>query len=161
MPTATKKSVRRPAKSAPPAASPSVRPDLDEALRLVMQLMSLPGLSCREGLVAQFIMEQLREAGAPESAIILDTAHRRTPTPGEVGNLILKLPGTIRGPRRLLMAHMDTVPICVGSKPEIEGDFVRSADPRTGLGADDRAGAAAILCRRLWQSCGTTCHIRR
>ena len=47
------------------------------------------------------------------------------------------------------MAHMDTVPICLGSKPTIEGDFVRSSDPKTGLGADDRAGAATILCAAL------------
>ncbi len=149
MATTGKKSARRPEKSAPQVRSASSSPDLDEALRLVMQMMSLPGLSCREGLVAQFIMDQLRHAGAPESAIVLDTAHRRTPTPGEVGNLIFKLPGTMRGPRRLLMAHMDTVPICLGSKPTIEGNYVRSADPRTGLGADDRAGATAILCAAL------------
>ena len=41
--------------------------DEAEALRLVMQMMALPGLSCREGLVAQFIMDQLRQAGAAES----------------------------------------------------------------------------------------------
>jgi tripeptide aminopeptidase len=149
MPTTAKKSPRRPVKTALPAESSLAEPDLKEALQLVMQMMSLPGLSCREGLVAQFIMQQLRGAGAPESAIILDSAHRRTPTPGEVGNLIFKLPGTVRGPRRLLMAHMDTVPICKGSQPTIEGNFVRSADPKTGLGADDRAGATAILCAAL------------
>src|SRR6516165_4972618 len=125
------------------------RLDPAESLRLVMQLMALPGLSGREGHVAQFIMEQLRAAGAPESAISLDTAHKRTPNPGEVGNLILNLPGNIAGPRRLLMAHMDTVPLCLGSKPVIDGDFLRSADPNTGLGADDRSGAAAVLSAAL------------
>ena len=125
------------------------RLDPAESLRLVMQLMALPGLSGREGPVAQFIMEQLRAAGAPESAISLDTAHKRTPNPGEVGNLILNLPGNIAGPRRLLMAHMDTVPLCLGSKPVIDGDFLRSADPNTGLGADDRSGAAAVLSAAL------------
>jgi tripeptide aminopeptidase len=43
------------------------------------------------------------------------------------------------------MAHMDTVPICVGAKPVRKGDVVRSADPATGLGADDRAGVAVVL----------------
>ena len=47
------------------------------------------------------------------------------------------------------MAHMDTVPICLGCKPTIDGDFVRSADPNTGLGADDRAGATVILSAAL------------
>ena len=47
------------------------------------------------------------------------------------------------------MAHMDTVPICLGSKPVIDGAFVRSDDPRTGLGADDRAGATVVLSAAL------------
>ena len=79
------------------------------------------------------------------SAIRSDNAHKKTPLAGEVGNLIFQLPGTVRGPRRLLMAHMDTVPICVGAKPVRKGDVVRSADPKTGLGADDRAGVAVVL----------------
>ena len=32
------------------------------------------------------------------------------------GGLILQLPGTLRGPRRLLMAHVDTVPLCIGAE---------------------------------------------
>jgi tripeptide aminopeptidase len=62
---------------------------------------------------------------------------------------VFKLPGSIAGPRRLLMAHMDTVPICVGSKPKREGNVVRSADPTTGLGADDRSGVAVVLTTAL------------
>ena len=58
---------------------------------------------------------------------------------------MFKLPGSVRGPRRLLMAHLDTVPICVGSQPVRKGNLVRSADPATGLGADDRAGVAVVL----------------
>jgi tripeptide aminopeptidase len=63
--------------------------------------------------------------------------------------LILSLPGTVRAPRRLLMAHMDTVPVCVGSKPTRKGGLIQSADPNTGLGADDRAGCAVVLCAAL------------
>jgi tripeptide aminopeptidase len=87
----------------------------------------------------------LRRAGVPNSWIKTDSAHERTPIRGDTGNLILKLPGTRRGPRRLLMAHMDTVPICVGSQPIQHGDLVKAADQETGLGADDRAGAAVVL----------------
>ncbi len=148
----TKTSARRASKpkvTPTNAADTSLRPDAAEALQLVMQMMALPGLSGREGIVAQFIMDHLRRAGAPEAAIVLDSAHRRTPTPGEVGNLIFKLPGTMKAPRRLLMAHMDTVPICLGAKPVVDGNFVRSSDPNTGLGADDRAGATTILCAAL------------
>jgi tripeptide aminopeptidase len=120
-------------------------PDLRRAMDLVMQLMPIPGKSGQEGQVAEFVQKQLRRAGVPASAIQFDASNRRTPIAGEVGNLVLKLPGTLRAPRRMMSAHMDTVPICVGSKPALQGDFVRSADPATGLGADDRAGVAVLL----------------
>jgi len=67
---------------------------------------------------------------------------------GETGNLIVKLPGTAgrtREPRRMLMAHMDTVPLCVGCKPEKLGNRVVPASSETALGADDRAGCATVL----------------
>lgn len=112
---------------------------------MVMELMAIRGTSGHEGQVAEYITDKLRAAGAPASAIKFDNAHRKTPLKGEVGNLILQLPGTVRAPRRLLMAHMDTVPVCVGAKPVRKGNIVRSADPRTGLGADDRSGVAVVL----------------
>jgi tripeptide aminopeptidase len=45
----------------------------------------------------------------------------------------------------MLSAHLDTVPICVGSRPRMQGGLVRSENPETGLGADDRAGVAVLL----------------
>lgn len=114
-----------------------------------MAMMAIPGPSRREGAIAEFVVDRLRGAGLPEGAIRFDGAHRATEPVGEVGNLIVKLPGTIRGPRRLLMAHLDTVPLCVGSRPRRSGAVVRSADPATGLGADDRAGAAVVLAAAL------------
>ena len=115
------------------------------AFDLVMQMMAIPGKSGEEGAIAEFVREQLIDAGAASKSIRFDSAHKRTPDRGEVGNLVFKLPGTVRQQRRLLMAHLDTVPICVGSRPVRKGNFVRSADPKTGLGADDRAGAAVVL----------------
>ncbi|MBA3481752.1 MAG: hypothetical protein H0T51_08050, partial [Pirellulales bacterium] len=64
--------------SAPPA-----EPHLDEVLSLAMQMMALPGVTGSEGLVAQFIIDQLRQAGAPASAIAFDSAHTRSPLGGE------------------------------------------------------------------------------
>ena len=66
-----------------------------------------------------------------------------------MGNLILKLKGNKKEPRRLLMAHLDTVPLCIGCQPVEEGGYVRSANPQTGLGADNRAGCAVILTAAL------------
>lgn len=136
--TRTRKKIPKPAK---PRSSSGDKAAFD----LVMKLMAIEGLSCREGRVSKFIVSQLKRAGAKASAIKFDTAHRRTPGGGEVGNLVLKLPGTLRGPRRLLMAHQDTVPICAGSRPVRRGGRVHSADPKTALGADDRSGCAVVL----------------
>lgn len=127
----------------------TIEPNLDRAFDLVMQMMAIRGKSGEESAVADFITEQLLAAGAPADAILRDEAHRKTQIPGNTGNLILKLPGTQRGPRRMLSAHMDTVPICVGSQPVRKARTVHAADPNTGLGADDRAGAAAVLVAAL------------
>lgn len=118
------------------------------AIDLVTQLMAIPGPSCQEGQVAQWVVERLREAGLGADQIQFDTAHKRTPTPGEVGNLIVQLPGTTRGPRRMLSAHLDTVPICVGSQPRRRGGEIRSS-AGGGVGADNRAGCAVVLATVL------------
>jgi tripeptide aminopeptidase len=119
--------------------------DLAAARALLLDLLSLRGPSGEERAVAERVVHWLRAAGCPAAAIKFDTAHRRTPLKGDVGNLIVKLPGTVRGPRRLLMAHLDTVPVCVGAQPVVKGRWVHSADPQTGLGGDDRAGVAVVL----------------
>ncbi|MDA1051144.1 MAG: M20/M25/M40 family metallo-hydrolase [Planctomycetota bacterium] len=133
--------------SIPPTASidEPFEPNLGRAFDLVMQLMAIPGKTGQEQEVADCIIKQLHGAGAPAAAIKTDNAHRRTPVPGQLGNLALRLPGTTRGPRRLLSAHLDTVPICVGSQPVRQGNIVRSANPKSGLGADNRAGCAVLL----------------
>lgn len=115
------------------------------AIDLVMRLMAIPGISCEESQIAQSVIDELLDIGVAKSQIRFDSAHKRTPRPGQVGNLIAKLPGRRDKPRMMLSAHMDTVPICVGCVPKRKGQVVVSADPTTGLGADDRAGVAAVL----------------
>lgn len=110
-----------------------------------MDLMAIPGRSCHESLVAEWIRKQLQKAGVPASSISTDTAHRRSPAGGELGNLIVRIKGTAPGPHRLLMAHMDTVPLAVGCKPIRKGDIIRPASRTTALGGDNRAGCAAVL----------------
>ena len=130
-------------------AGSTISPDLAAARRVVLDLLAIPGGSGNEKDVADRIVKWLREAGCPADAISFDTAHTKTPLKGNVGNLIVKLPGTVAGPRRLLMAHMDTVPVCIGTKPVVAGRFVKSGNPETGLGADDRAGCAVVLSTAL------------
>ncbi|MDH3585311.1 MAG: M20/M25/M40 family metallo-hydrolase [Phycisphaerae bacterium] len=124
--------------------------DIDDrrAEALVMEMMAIPGDSTHESAVAQFVHQRLVEAGAKPKSIVQDSAHHKSRHGGECGNLVFKLAG--RGPRRrrarrLLMAHIDTVPLAVGCRPQRAGNRVTSGDRRTALGADDRAGAAAIL----------------
>ena len=59
--------------------------------------------------------ERSRRAGQLHSPPTTPIAAR--PSAARSATLSLKLPGTIRGPRRMLSAHVDTVPICVGSRP--------------------------------------------
>ena len=115
------------------------------AVDLVMQLMAVRGPSCEESEVAAVVVDQLKAIDIPGVAISFDTAHQRTPRPGAIGNLIVKLSGTKKGPRLMLSAHLDAVPICMGCKPKRVGDVIKSADSATGLGGDDRAGVAALL----------------
>ena len=116
----------------------------DAALERFMTITAIPGRSGDEAAVAAKIVDLLKEAGLDESQIQFDGAEQRTRLDGNCGNLIVTLPGNGKGTRTLLSAHMDTVPICVGAKPVIEGDEVLSSEP-TGLGADDRGGCGAIL----------------
>lgn len=117
----------------------------NELLKRVQELMSISGLSGNEGDVAAYIKKSLVDAGADESWFAVDQANKKTPIPSNTGNLFCYFPGTEKGPRRLLMAHMDTVPVCVGSKPVRKGEFLVSGNKDSGLGADDRAGVAVVL----------------
>jgi tripeptide aminopeptidase len=122
-------------------------------MELIMALLAIEGSSGRERKVAEFVTRQLRRGGVSGAAIRHDSAHRRSPFGGEIGNLVCKLPARGSGmadqPRRLLMAHLDTVPICVGTRPVRRGGRIVSAKADRGLGADDRAGVAVVLCAAL------------
>ena len=127
-----------------------------------MEMMAIPGRSGEEAAIMDFIRGKLDRWPASRPAqLACDDANRRTPLGGQVGNLVLKLPGTIRGPRRMLSAHVDTVPICVGSRPVRKGKHVVSADKATGLGADDRSGAAVAADDRAGDPARASCPIRR
>lgn len=117
----------------------------DKAIRRVMDLIAISGGSCQEQDVSAWIQKVLIDAGVAAADITIDTAHKKSPAGGTTGNLIVKLKGTVKGPRRLLMAHMDTVPLCVGCKPVREGDWIRPKSKETALGGDNRAGCAVVL----------------
>ncbi len=119
-------------------------PRIDEARALdhLMDLLAIEGLSGREAAVAAAVREKLLAAGCEPSWIEHDDANERIPRDFEIGNLIVTIPGTKPGPRRLFMGHLDTVPLCRGAVPvrrngriEAEGDTALGGDNRTSIGA--------------------------
>jgi len=127
-------------------------PDRRRAQELVTRLVAIPGQWGQESKVAAQVIDHLRAAGVPQRNILRDRAHKKSPFGGECGNLIVPLagsPGRTREPRRMLMAHLDTVPLAVGCRPGQRGRRLVSANQSTALGGDNRSGSAAILVALL------------
>jgi tripeptide aminopeptidase len=122
---------------------------ISNAENLLCDLLSISGGSGQEKQIADYVARKLLKAGAEDAWICTDDAHLRSSIGGEVGNLVFKMPGTIPGKRRMLLAHLDTVPLCVGARPVSRGSYLYPADKNTGLGADDRSGSAVILAVAL------------
>jgi len=114
------------------------------ALRHLMDLLKIPGLSGQEGRVAEVIRRKMLDAGCRRSWMRFDDANKRIPGDYEIGNLVVKIPGTAKGPRLLLMGHMDTVPLCRGAVPVRKGNRIVSK-AKTGVGADNRTACAALV----------------
>ena len=122
----------------------------DLAVNHLMDLLSVEGPTGQEAQVVAAIIKKLIAAGCKQAWIKTDDAHKRLGDGYEIGNLIVQLPGTVKAPRIMFSAHMDTVPLCKGAVPVIEGNRV-VAQGNTGLGGDDRSGCAAIvtLCETI------------
>jgi tripeptide aminopeptidase len=122
----------------------------ERALTHLMDLLAVEGLTGQESKVAEALTKKLIAAGCKKAWIKTDDAHKRLGDGYEIGNLIVKLPGTVKAPRIMFSAHMDTVPLCKGAVPIIKGNRV-VAKGNTGLGGDDRSGCAAIvtLCETI------------
>lgn len=122
--------------------------DSSQSIKIVLELLAIPGPSCEEQRVIGYLRKKLVSAGLSEDNLYIDRAHQKSPYGGECGNLIVNLPGSIRGSRRLLSAHIDTVSVCVGSKPVVKEDRIVSVS-QAGVGADNRSGVAVVLYAAL------------
>lgn len=126
------------------------------ALERLLHLLSVPGATGHEEAIARTLAEMLRGVGIPADAIRFDEAHHRIPEPTPVGNLIVRLPGHAHraaaskgrvpvGPL-LFATHMDTVPLCLGAEPKVDGRRVVNVhEGRTALGGDNRTGCAVLV----------------
>ena len=124
--------------------SPEIAINEKRALKHLMDLLAIEGLSGREGDVAKAVTRKLVAAGCKKSWIGYDKANKKIPGDYEIGNLIIKLPGTVKGARRLFMGHLDTVPLCRGAEPVVKGKRIVSKG-NTALGGDNRTAVAALV----------------
>lgn len=110
----------------------------------MMDLLAAKGPSGGEGPVAELVKDKLLAAGCRPDWFFEDVGRERLPKDFTTGNLIVKIPGTIEGPRLMFSAHLDTVPICQGAVPVKKGSRI-VPEGNTGLGADNRASVATII----------------
>ena len=95
--------------------------DTKAAIDRLMHFLAVEGITGQEEAIGREVVKALREVGVPRKAIRFDQAHEEIPLPTQTGNLIVTLPGTRPGPRRLFMTHLDTVPLCAGAEPVRKG----------------------------------------
>ncbi len=130
--------------------------DHQAATERLLRFLGVAGITGEGGAIAREIAAALQEAGVPAAAIRHDDAHTRIPEPTQTGNLIVQLPGVGRkGDNRgkkgssgplLFATHMDTVPLCAGAEPRVEGRrIVNARAGSTALGGDNRTGCAVLV----------------
>jgi tripeptide aminopeptidase len=118
--------------------------DEKASIARLLRFLAVEGITGQEKAIGQDVVRALIDAGIPRSSISFDDAHKRIPLPTQSGNLIVHLPGTRPGPMRLLMTHLDTVPLCAGAKPVRHGNRIKPAG-KTALGGDNRTGVACLV----------------
>ncbi|MCC8189427.1 MAG: M20/M25/M40 family metallo-hydrolase [Planctomycetes bacterium] len=106
-----------------------------------LDLCRVPSPSLHEREVAKVVAKKIRQLGLEP---LEDEAGPSLG--GDCGNLVVKVPGTGKGPRLLLAAHMDTVetPGSPPAEPRVDGDWITRSGGGI-LGADDKSGVAVLL----------------
>lgn len=113
----------------------------ERLVRTFLDLVKINSPSREERGVADYLRPKLEELGFQVKE---DDAGARIG--GSAGNLIATKQGKLDvGLRIFLSAHMDTVEPTEGMIPVVDEDGVIRSDGKTILGADDKAGIAAIL----------------
>lgn len=111
--------------------------------RMLSEFFSLLKIRCSskaEREVGDLLKNKLEELGL---TVFEDEVGSRIG--GNCGNIIAYLPGTAQDvPGIMFSAHMDCVEPCGGVEPLLKDGIIQSAG-NTILGADDKAGVAAIL----------------
>lgn len=112
----------------------------ERLLNNFMKMVEVASLSGAEGAFRDLLKAELANLGLSsqedDAGAILG---------GDCGNLLVKMPGTVAKPALLIAAHMDTVVPGTNIKPICGNDEIIRSEGNTILGADDKAGIAAIL----------------
>ena len=121
--------------------------DNKAAVERLMRFLAVEGITGQEAAIGREIVAALKQVSVPAGAIYLDDANKRIPVPTQTGNLIVHLPG--RGtmhnqPALMFMTHMDTVPLCAGAKPKLQGRKIVNT-VKTALGGDNRTGCGVLV----------------
>ena len=120
--------------------------DTSAAIERLMQFLSVNGITGQEAKIAKQIQATLKASGVAPKMMRYDDANTRIALPTQTGNLIVQLPGNGSlkdSPRLLFMTHMDTVPLCFGAKPKLQGKKIVN-EANTALGGDNRTGCAVL-----------------
>lgn len=106
-----------------------------------IELVKIDSISKNEAKIAKLLLKRLRDLGL--EVIIDETAKE---IGGNTGNIIARLKGDVeRFYPVVFVAHMDTVTPGNNIHPQIKEDGRIVSDGKTILGADDKAGIAALL----------------
>lgn len=105
-----------------------------------MELVRIDSVSREERNLADFLIEKLEDLGLE---VIVDQAGEKTKA--NTGNIIARLNGNSKEATPIMFtAHMDTVVPGKNINPLLKGEKIVSTG-KTILGADDKAGIAALL----------------
>lgn len=110
----------------------------DRLIAEFMELTAIDSVSFQEKNIKDILADRLAALGLD---VYEDDAGNATGS--NAGNLIAKMAGTGSG-SVFFCAHMDTVQPGIGVQPIINGEWIESSGD-TILGADDKAGIAAIM----------------
>ena len=111
----------------------------DRLVEEFLRLVQIDSESGNESEIAQYLVNQFNELGLDASE---DDTKEKTGMGS--GNVIARLKGNKAADPILFTCHMDTVTPGNGVKPVINGDIIET-DKTTVLGADDKAGIAALI----------------
>ncbi|NPA39373.1 MAG: M20/M25/M40 family metallo-hydrolase [Thermodesulfobacteria bacterium] len=113
--------------------------DKDRLILEFENLVKIESPSRKEGAIAHYVADIFEALGYK---CFFDKSAEATGS--EVGNLIVKIPGSVPSSPLFFCAHLDTVGPCENPKVIFEDGIFRT-DGRTILGADDKAAIAILI----------------